>query len=257
MTPDENEFLYELEERYWWFAGMRKIVAAMLDRAVPAGPLRILDAGCGTGLMLSWLRRHSAGGAIFGLDFSSEALGFSAQRGERRLVEGSIAALPFPNACFDLVTTFDVLDSFEVADVSRPFGELARVLKPGGIILLRVPAFQYLYGRHDRAVYTKHRYRIGELRQRLEAQDLVVERVTYANTILFPVAALWRMLTRSGGGDPQSDVRPLPRVIRWLNPVLAALLGIEAAWLRHTGWRLPFGLSAIALARKPAGAAAS
>jgi len=257
MTPDENKFLYELEERYWWFAGMRKIVAAMLDRAMPAGPLRILDAGCGTGLMLSWLRRYSAGGPTFGLDYSSEALGFSAQRGERGLVEGSIADLPFPNACFDLVTTFDVLDSFEVADVSKPFGELARVLKPGGVILLRVPAFQYLYGRHDRAVYTKHRYRTSELQERLAAQGLVVERATYANTILFPVAALWRMLTRSVGGDPQSDVRPLPRAIRWLNPVLAALLGIEAAWLRHTRWRLPFGLSAIALARKPAGATAS
>ena len=257
MTPDENQFLYELEERYWWFAGMRKIVGAMLDRAVPAGPLRILDAGCGTGLMLSWLRQYSAGGPIFGLDYSSQALRFSAQRGERRLVEGSVAALPFPNACFDLVTTFDVLDSFEVADVSKPFGELMRVLKPGGVILLRVPAFQYLYGRHDRAVYTKHRYRIGELRERIAAQGLVVERVTYANTLLFPVAALWRMLTRSGGGEPQSDVRPLPRVIRWLNPVLAALLGIEAAWLRHTRWRLPFGLSAIAVARKPTGTTAS
>jgi ubiquinone/menaquinone biosynthesis C-methylase UbiE len=251
MTPDEYKFLYELEERHWWFVGMRRIVAALLDGAVPGRAERILDAGCGTGLMLSWLRRYGKESSVFGLDFSSFAVRYSAQRGERLLVEGSIAAMPFPSECFDLVTTFDVLDSFPVPGAAAPFGELARVLKPGGVLLVRVPAFQFLYSQHDRAVCTEHRYTARELRQRLEEQGLTIARTTYAITILFPVALAWRWLTRSRTDNPQSDVRPLPGPLRWLNPLLAGLLAMEAAWLRWLPWRLPFGLSVMALARKP------
>ena len=133
MTPDEYKFLYELEERHWWFVGMRRIVAALLDGEAPAGAERILDAGCGTGLMLSWLRRYGKESSVFGLDYNSFALRYSAQRGERLLVEGSIAAMPFPSNSFDLVTTFDVLHSFPVSGAAAPFAELARVLKPGGV----------------------------------------------------------------------------------------------------------------------------
>ncbi len=249
MNPDEYKFLFELEERHWWFVGMRKIVAALLDGALPAEPLRVLDAGCGTGLMLSWLRRYAGEGQIYGLDYSAAALRFSARRGERLLVQGSIAAIPFPDACFDLVTSFDVLDSFAAQDAGAPCGELARVLKPGGALLVRVPAYQFLYGRHDRAVHTKHRYTAAEMKRRLEHEGLTVVRLTYANTLLFPVAVVWRMLTRAEHGEPQSDVRPLPGLIRWLNSVLVGLLTLEAASLRVL--RLPIGLSMMALARKP------
>jgi SAM-dependent methyltransferase len=252
MTPDEYKFLYELEERHWWFVGMRRIVAALLDGAAPAGAGRILDAGCGTGLMLSWLRRYGKQSSVIGLDYNSLALRYSAQRGEGPLVEASIAAMPFPSNSFDLVTTFDVLDSFPVPGAAAPFAELARVLKPGGVLLVRVPAFQFLYSQHDRAVYTEHRYTARELRQRLEEQGLTVARTTYAMAILFPVALVWRWLTRSQHDSPQSDVRPLPGPLRWLNSPLAGLLAIEAAWLRWLPWRLPFGLSVMALARKPA-----
>mgnify|MGYP001585555543 CR=1 FL=1 len=95
------------------------------------------------------------------------------------------------------------------------------------------------------------RFTVRELRLQLEKQGLELERLTYANTLLFPIAVAWRWLTRWKRGEPQSDVRPLPRLIRWLNPLLVWLLGMEAAWLRHPRRRLPYGLSAVALAHKP------
>jgi SAM-dependent methyltransferase len=251
MTPDEYRFLYELEERHWWFVGMRKVVASLLDGVLPDKRLQILDAGCGTGLMLKWLRRYGRESEVDGLDFDSHAIQYCALRGEKRLVQGSIAAIPWPGEFFDLVITLDVLDSFPADEVPGPCRELARVVKRGGWLLVRVPAFQFLYSQHDRAVHTQHRFTAGELRARLEAQGLRVERLTYANAFLFPVAAIWRWLTRSDTPEPQSDVRPLPRILRWLNPVLAWLLAVEAAWLRYLPWRLPFGLSVIALAHKP------
>jgi SAM-dependent methyltransferase len=251
MTPGEYKFLFELEEHHWWFVGMRKVVASLLEGRPPEKQLRILDAGCGTGLMLEWLRRYGRVSEVHGLDFDSHAVRYCSLRGEERLVQGSIAAIPYPKDSFDLAITLDVLDSYPADDVSSPCAELARIMKPGGWLLVRVPAFQFLYSQHDRAVYTKHRYTAGELRARLEEQGLRVERITYANTILFPVVAIWRWLTRSSRPHPQSDVRPLPSPLRWLNPLLAGLLAVEAAWLRHTPWGLPLGVSVLALARKP------
>lgn len=251
MTPDEYKYLYELEGHHWWFVGMRKVVAALLD-GVPHGELRhILDAGCGTGLMMAWLRRYGKDAAVIGMDYDSHAVRFTLARGEKFVVLGSIAAIPFPAEYFDMVTSFDVLDSIPVAEARTPFAELGRVLRPGGLLLVRVPAFQFLYSQHDRAVYTEHRYTAKELRARLGEQGLSVERVTYANSILFPVVFMWRWLTRSDRADARSDVRPLPKPLRWLNPLLTPLFSIEAAWLRFFPWRLPWGVSVLAVGRKP------
>ncbi len=250
MNFEEYQSLYELEEHFWWFTGMRRIVAALLDRAAIAGADRILDAGCGTGFNLAWLKRCRESARVFGLDLSSDALQFSRRRGEALLAQGSVAALPFPDHTFDLVLSLEVLDWFSPQAAPLPFGELARVLKKGGALLIRLPAFQFLHSAHDDAIRTAHRYTARELAQRLAEQGLMVRRVTYANTLLFPVASLWRLMRRSPQKNARSDVRPLPPALRWLNPVLGGMLGLEAAWLRHFG--LPVGLSVIALAQKPA-----
>lgn len=250
MTPEEYKFLYELEEHHWWFEGMRRITAALLDSRAPAKPLRILDAGCGTGFMLLWLARYSRSQDVFGVDISSNALRFCSARRKSSLVQSSLTNLPFPADTFDLITTFDVLDEISSAGVRLAYAELARVLKRGGVLLVRVPAFQWLYSDHDKAIGTQHRYVADELVECLAGQSLELDRVTYANTLLFPVAVLWRWLRGSRLHRPHSDVRPLPRSLRWLNPFLVQLLAVEAAWLKHFRWRLPVGLSVIAIARK-------
>jgi len=250
MTPEENKHLFELEEHHWWFKGMRRITSALLDRFVSTRPLRVLDAGCGTGLTMSWLRRYGSDSRIYGLDASSDALHYCRRRGERLLVQASLAETPLPSSFFDLVISLDVLDEFSLAEAPHAFAELARLLKEGGLLLVRVPAFQFLYSRHDRAIHTVHRYTRRELAEQLTRQGLIVERITYANTLLFPVAALWRWLTASGTEHLRSDVRPLPKPIGWLSSVLEWLLALEAACLRYLPWNLPFGLSAIAVAKK-------
>lgn len=253
MNAEEYRFLYELEEEHWWFVGMRKIVAALLHPFILPGPLRVLDVGCGTGLMLSWWRDRRATVSAFGADISPVALQFCARRGLRLLAQASVTGLPFSGESFDVVTSFEVLDWFTPENVKGPVSELSRVLKPGGWLLLRVPAFEWLYSEHDKAIGTVHRYTAPELRQALVAQGLVLERLTYANALLFPLAVAWRWLHRSPRAEPQSDVRPLPKGLRWLNFLLAGVLACEAAWLRYVPWPLPFGLSLIAVARKGPG----
>lgn len=250
MTPEEYKFLYELEEHHWWFEGMREITAALLPRLPICPPPRVLDAGCGTGYMLGWLRNYCGASDAVGLDTSPEALRFCRQRKERLLAQGSVGQLPFRDGVFDLVLSLDVLGSFELDRARRAFGELARVLRRGGILFVRVAALQWLYSYHDRATSNVHRYNAGELAQCLRSSGLSLERVTYANTVLFPVEVVWRWLQQHGAPQPRSDVRLLPKGLRWANPLLASLLGLEVWWLRHFPWRLPFGLSVIGVAVK-------
>lgn len=255
MRGEEFRYLYELEERFWWFRGMREIVAALLAPARPElGGADVLDVGCGTGFMLGWLAEWT-GTPVVGLDYAGEGLAFARDRGATLLVRGSAAALPFPDSSFDLITSFEVLD--ELPDDRPGFAELARVVRPGGRVLLRLPALEILRSRHDRAMHTARRTTVGALAAKLAERGLVIERATYANTLLFPPIAAVRLARRvlPGEGARGSDVRPLPPALAWLEEILYGCLAAESRFLARPGARLPLGVSALCLARKPVAAA--
>jgi SAM-dependent methyltransferase len=158
---------------------------------------------------------------------------------------GRVEALPFPGDAFDAVTSFDVLYHRWIEDDAAAVAELARVLRPGGVLLMRVPALRMLWGAHDAAVHSRHRYTTREVRALLEGQGLRVLRVTYANTLLFPVIALRRLLDRLTGREG-SDVSFLPAPLEW---TFGSLLRLEARVLPRVSF--PLGASVFALARKP------
>jgi SAM-dependent methyltransferase len=245
VKPEEYERMYQAEESHWWYAGMRAISFALLDAALPHGlgqHARILDAGCGTGRNLLHLAPR---GRAYGVDISPEALRFCRQRGVS-VARASLLALPFGDASFDLVTAFDVLYHRWVEDDLRAIRELARVLRPGGLLLVREPALGALRGAHDEAVHTRHRYTRAELVGLLEQAGLRLERASYANALLLPFAALRRGLDRVTGREG-SDVHALPASLDW---AFRRALALEARLLRHVS--LPLGVSVVALARRPA-----
>jgi SAM-dependent methyltransferase len=239
---EEYDRMYRAEEAHWWYAGMRAISFALLDAALAAEParLRILDAGCGTGANLMELARR---GRACGVDISPDALRRSRERGAS-VARASLLALPFPDASFDLVTSFDVLYHRWVEDDRRAVRELARVLRPGGLFLVREPALGALRGAHDEAVHTRHRYTRAELVRLLESEGLRIERASYANALLLPFAALRRGLDRLTGREG-SDVHGLPGPLDW---AFRGALELEARLVRHV--TLPLGLSVMALARR-------
>jgi len=244
MKLEEYERMYRAEETHWWYAGMRAISFALLDATLAAEPARrarILDAGCGTGANLLHLARH---GRACGVDISPDALRRSRERGAS-VARASLLALPFGDASFDLVTAFDVLYHRWVEDDARAVRELARVLRPGGLLLVREPALGALRGAHDEAVHTRHRYTRAELTRLLESAGLRLERASYANALLLPFAALRRGLDRVTGRQG-SDVHALPGPLDW---AFRSALELEARLLRHVS--LPLGLSVVALARRP------
>lgn len=253
MRTEDYEYLYQLEENFWWFAGMREIAAALLDPFLPPRDRVILDAGCGTGGNLEWLARYAGDGRIIGIDLISTALEFCRERNHERLVQASATDLPFADCSFDLVTSFDVLVQIPGRDADRQaMREMFRVLKPGGLAFTRGAAFEWMRSGHDRALGTARRYNLSELRGKLERVGFEILRETYANSLLFPIAAVRRLLLkRLGLADEGSDVKPLPENMQWLNRALARALLWEAKHLRNPNAKLPAGLSAICVARKP------
>ena len=239
MEPGEYDNIARLEAQHWWYAGMRRIAESLLRDSGLRPNAQILDAGCGAGGGLQWL---SAFGAATGIDLHPLAVRYASRR-SRRVARASVQALPFPEACFDLVTSFEVLYHLAVTDDVAALRECARVLRPGGQLLVRVPAHDWLRGAHDRRVHTRHRYARGELRQKIENAGLALQRLTFVGLMLFPLAALKRLTQPEG--DSQTDVTlPAPAVNRTLTAALAA----EGLWLRR--FNLPIGLSLLALARK-------
>lgn len=245
METSEYTTLAAVELQHWWHSGMRAIGEALLAPCyAQRRDLRILDAGCGVGGNGLFLRRY---GEVIGLDLSPEAVRLAAERLPGRIVQGSVLALPFPDASFDLLTSFDVLYHRGVPDEAAALAEARRVLCPGGRLLMRLPAYEWLRSRHDRQVHTRRRYTAAEVRAMLLAAGFEVEHCTYCLSLLFPLALATRLLERLTPDRPAESALRLPA--RPVNQTLRLPMAFEAAWIGRGG-RFPFGLSVIALARK-------
>jgi SAM-dependent methyltransferase len=242
---EQYAIMARAEEDHWWYRGMRRITDAFLNRVFRGRTdLEILDAGCGTGINC---RHFASRGRAVGLDFSAEALTFARGRQVPWLVRGSVDALPFADGRFDLVTSFDVLYHLDVRSEGDAMREFARVMKPGGYVLVRLPAYDWLRSAHDRAVHTRHRFTRGELRSMFREAGLEVRSLSYANSSLFPVAAGARLAERFM--KPSATAEPLDHPpSRPVNAALATLLSLEGAVATWPG--LPFGLSVVGLARR-------
>lgn len=236
--------MFDAEEHQWWYAGMRTIGFALLDEAIavhgPAREPRFLDAGCGSGLNLIHLSRR---GRALGVDVSEEALRLCRERGAQAAL-ASVERLPVADASLDCITSFDVLYHRWIRDDTAAVAEMARALRPGGLVVVRVPAFRALWGAHDDAVLSRHRYTLAELEALLREGGFEVWRATYCNFFLLPLVYLRRRLDRATGREG-SDVGMLPGPLEWS---FRKLLELEARIVRRV--RLPIGTSALAVARK-------
>ncbi|CAN5866784.1 class I SAM-dependent methyltransferase [soil metagenome] len=239
MAPHLLRQHFELEERHWWFVARRKILLSVLERDLTRKiGLDILDAGCGGGATMESLRRY---GKVLGMEFAEEAVTYNRARG-RDVVEGSIEVMPFVDESFDLALALDVVE--HVPDDARALSELYRVLRPGGSVLVTVPALDLLWSVHDEANGHYRRYTIAELQERVESAGFEVGRLTYFNTLLFPAILAARKLNQRRDG---SDVGEVPE---HLNSLLAGIFSSEARLLARLSF--PVGVSAMCFARKPA-----
>jgi SAM-dependent methyltransferase len=245
MQTADFEDLYNLEESFWWFVAMRHITDTVLASDLKR-PLDILDAGCGTGYNIQHYEK--LGHRVFSFDVSEDALAGVRKRGERKVCQASVTHIPYASDSFDLVTSFEVLDQLELDAAAEAIRELHRVVKPGGSLYIRLPAFEWMRSSHDEDIATAHRYTRPELREMLRLAGFEIQLISYANMFLFPVVVLKRSLKKIGIGRG-SDVKPLPSGLGWIDPIFRDILASEANRF-GAGRSLPFGLSVMSYAKK-------
>lgn len=234
---------YEIEARversHWWFRGRRRILARLLADLPPWR--RALDVGCGTGANAPVLA--GPGRFAIGLEASPIPLGL-ASRGHDVRVRADAGRLPFADASFDLVLALDVLEHLD--DDAGAARELARVVRPGGTIVVFVPALRILWGLQDDVSHHRRRYRAGELRRVLEQTGLMIIRTTYFNTLLFAPILLSRIAMRIKPPRRLASENQIGGPV--MNEMLAAIFAAEAPIIGR--YDLPIGVSLACLARK-------
>jgi SAM-dependent methyltransferase len=244
MDPALYPRMAGVEDEHWWFASRRAICAHMLDRmALPEGAA-ILEPGCGTGGNFAMLARR---GRLYAMDADESALRFAASRGLAQLARGSLPGdIPFGDLRFDLVVMTDVLEHLDDDDAS--LAALRARLKPGGSLLMTVPAMRWLWSDHDATHHHRRRYQAGELRARVADAGFRIDYLSHYNFILFPAIAAVRLMGRMrSGGNGASGRHDLAMPPRAINSILLRLFSSE----RHVvgAIRVPVGVSLIVLAR--------
>lgn len=243
MLKSKYENIFVHQDTYWWYKGMQEIHESLLTSYLSKKrkkDIKILDAGCGPGAALIYLAKY---GNVIGVDISDEALQYAKKRG--KVKKGDLSSLPFADETFDIVTCFDVL-YHKWVNRNKAFLEIKRVLKPGGIALVREPAFNWLHSSEDIASQTKHRFTAGEMKEAF-GDSFDILKLTYVNFFLFPFAFLKRLpevlrLKKKRGESDASNISPT------INNMLFSIFSLEPFFLRFLNF--PFGTSILCVVKK-------
>lgn len=243
-------FVYEevckREKDDWWFVGRRKILSTLLEkylvqRKAKSKNLAIIDIGCGAGDVMELLAKF---GQVLGVDSSKQIAAFNKKMG-RKVVVGDITKLDFPQKQFSLVTVLEVLEHLDRD--RQALEEVWRILKPGGMLVITVPAFSFLWGSHDVTAHHKRRYTQKEIEEKLQKTGFKIIKISYMNTFLFPIIFSVRILKKLFNiGEGKSDFWEYPPFV---NQILKQIFSFEATLLKRTSF--PFGTSLLVIAEKP------
>ncbi|MCS6950416.1 MAG: class I SAM-dependent methyltransferase [Armatimonadota bacterium] len=243
MNPAEYERMYRYEDHYWWFVSRRELVDALVRQlSLPPNPV-IVDVGCGTGATAVLLQQY---GMVVGVDISPLALSWSRQRGLEALLLAAAERLPLLSESVDVIVATDILEHLD--DDVAVLEEFRRVLRPGGCVVVTVPAYRILWSEHDLALMHRRRYIASVLAKRARLAGFEIAKLTYALFFLFPLALVMRLLKRRPPPhkEPEAQLPPLPQ---WLNQLLIRFQRMETALLKRV--RFPWGVSVVAVLRKP------
>lgn len=241
-------------DHHWWFASRTRAINTLMHRVLPAVKgLYLLDVGCGAGNMIHHLSRY---GQVQGLEVDPRPVKEARGRGYHVDLHDATQPYPFEDNTFDVVTALDVIE--HVDDDLAILREAHRTLKPGGHIVITVPAFMWLWSHNDDINAHKHRYAAGELKAKLAQTGFTVQRLSYNNFFIFPMAAALIVLRR--GYEPELashhleeeayevEMEPASPPV---NAVLTLVGKVEAGLMRWLSF--PFGTSLLVVAQKPGG----
>ena len=236
--------MLDVDEHHWWYRGRRRIIRAELDRLPLARGAVVLDEGCGSGRTLQELVDY---GEVHGIELNPDAAEAARLRGYGQVRVGRLEELPWEAGTFDLITCLDVIE--HTADDRVTLSELRRVTKPGGWLLVTVPAYPTLWSLHDEANHHYRRYGRRSLRSAALGAGWTIERMSSFNSVLLAPAAIVRLAQRRRRTN--DDYKPELRLgAAWLNDALELPLALEARWMAR-GHTLAMGLSLLAVMQNP------
>jgi SAM-dependent methyltransferase len=243
--------LFAAEDRHFWFRSRNRCIAAAL-RSLPDFPAirEVIEVGCGTGVVLAQLQRLFPNGHVMGMDLFAEGLTFARRRFSGTLIQGDVFDQSFDRP-FDLIGVFDVIEHLD--DDGAILLRFRQQLRPGGHLIVTVPAHMSLWSSFDEAAHHRRRYSPGELRTKLTAAGFSVTRLTHFMSLLFPLMWLKRVLLRerdAGSTSRESTARSELEVKPLVNGLLEVCLRPEAV-LVSAGIPIPIGTSLLAIASKP------
>ena len=251
MNQIEYRRMFEVEESHWWYVGLHKLILATIQSESKrlGRPLKIFDAGCGTGRLYQLLAEQ--GHSVSGCDASVEAIQLCRQRGVSGVYQADLNVLELEPATFDAITSIDVLYHTGIEDDVAVMRRLRSGLKPDGLLIMNLVAHEFLRSTHDIAVHTRERYTRKSLCLRLLEAGFKINFASYRVSILFPFIALYRLLLRQislNSTDVDSDVVPTHPFI---NNLLLTTIKVENFLLQFTP--LPIGSSVFVAARRSSG----
>lgn len=263
-TEGYYRLLNEVEERHWWCRGMRSIIEALMEPFFEtAKDWRVLDAGCGAGYVLDWLREKGVSGFDAGFDLSPHALKYCKARGQDRIALASILELPYADKSFDFVISINVLQHLPLPEGdTKAVSECLRVLKPGGLLLIQTNS-KRIDNSDEQEVENFRRYTVERLGQIVTDAGFEIERLTYVDRLDFYRERLRRLrpklttngaASRSSGEEAPQKGLPLrlpPPHLNWAANILTGLMKAEARGLRKPGKTQSIGNSTMAVARRP------
>ncbi len=239
MKKAEYRRMAEREQSYWWHVGRLKIIERYLTIACEERKDNtILNIGCGTGGTLPTLEKF---GTVTNVDVSDDAINFMKQHGYKVDKVGGIK-LPYKDKSFHLVGSFDVLEHIE-EDVEA-LKEWRRVLRPGGKIVLTVPAYQWLWSEHDVSLHHFRRHTVRSIRKKAQLAGLRPLRASYAIAFSLPLVAGFRGINKIMGRKTDSETSYV-NVPNWVNVLFSKFLFAEA--VGHKYIRYPIGTTVVAI----------
>src|SRR3989344_2055397 len=246
MEAKEYRLMYSTEECHWYFKGKRKIIFPQMEELLGNSKnLKILDIGCGTGIIMREMQKY---GTVFGIDIEMLALQLCKKRGLLNLSKSSAVNAPFKDASFDIVTIFDILYHKAIKNDKDVLAEAFRILKQNGTLVITDTADIGVKSRHDLATHTRERYTAKKMINRLEASGLKVTKITHYNSILLPFIYIMRRVDNAinKGKPPASDIK---KTNKMLNSILYFPFIIESFIIKF--FDIPFGVSIFCIAKKP------
>jgi SAM-dependent methyltransferase len=247
MESHEYTLMYECETHLWWYRGLHELLVALVSRlpGSAAGSLEMFDAGCGTGRTAEVLAMF---GRVTGIDYAHEAIDYCRRRGLTGLQQGDLNTWPFSDSRYDLIVSLDVLSVRGITDDLAVLDRMYRALKPGGRLILNLPAFPAIYRQHDRAVANVRRYRRSTIRPELERMGFVVDYAGYRLPLLFLIIVAQK-IGQALSGPASAIVSDVKMPAPWINTLFFGMNRLENLGIR-AGLRYPFGSSLLLVCRK-------